>query len=292
MNTLDRYQRAFAARLFAEGSVEVADASRPGGAGASAAPCEARGAIDAGLPDIARLAATPGFAIYRNTVIKGCVDALEGNFPSVSRIVGREWMRAAATVHARADLPREPSLLHYGEGFPGFLASFPPAADMPYLAPVAALDRLWIEAHAAADAPALALDDLAALAHDAPGTSLRPHPAARWSWCANAPAWTIWSRNRFPPPATDAVADAVADDAPIDWRPEGALLTRPGAVVLQRPIDAAAVAFLDACAEGASLIDASLRALESDPGVDLPALLESLVDAGAFLRIDPARACG
>jgi hypothetical protein len=47
---------------------------------------------------IARLARQPGFAVYRNTVIKGCVDALQANYPAVARLVGAEWFRSAATL--------------------------------------------------------------------------------------------------------------------------------------------------------------------------------------------------
>ena len=36
---------------------------------------------------IATLTAQPGFAVYRNTVMKGCVDALRANFPTVERLV-------------------------------------------------------------------------------------------------------------------------------------------------------------------------------------------------------------
>lgn len=46
---------------------------------------------------IAQLARQPGFAVYRNTVMKACIDALQANFPSVARLVGEAWFRAAAT---------------------------------------------------------------------------------------------------------------------------------------------------------------------------------------------------
>jgi Putative DNA-binding domain len=36
-------------------------------------------------PELARLVAQPGFAVYRNTVLKGCIDALHANFPAVAR---------------------------------------------------------------------------------------------------------------------------------------------------------------------------------------------------------------
>ena len=61
----------------------------------------------------------------------------------MARLVGEEWFRAAAAVFVRGRLPRHPTLLHYGEGFADFLASFAPAAELPYLPGVARLDRFW-----------------------------------------------------------------------------------------------------------------------------------------------------
>ncbi len=146
---------------------------------------------------VAALASQPAFSVYRNTVMKGCVDALQANFPCVMRLVGEEWFRAAARVHAAKSLPAEPSLLRYGAGFPAFLASFEPAAELPYLAGVAQLDLLWTESHAAADAPALEIAAFAGLDPDRLSEAvLNPHPAARWAWFADAPIYTIWRRNR------------------------------------------------------------------------------------------------
>ncbi len=106
-------------------------------------------------PEIARLAAQPAFAVYRNTVMKGCIDALQANYPSIARLVGEEWFRAAAALYARSNLPRHPTLADYGADFVGFLAAFAPAADLPYLPGVARLDRFWTEAHTAHDEPPL-----------------------------------------------------------------------------------------------------------------------------------------
>ncbi|MEW6690119.1 MAG: DNA-binding domain-containing protein, partial [Pseudomonadota bacterium] len=61
-----------------------------------------------------QLGAQPGFAVYRNTVMKGCIDALQANYPAVERLVGEEWFRAAAAVYARAEPPAHASLLDYG----------------------------------------------------------------------------------------------------------------------------------------------------------------------------------
>jgi len=68
-------------------------------------------------PEMAALAAQPAFAVYRNTVMKGCIDALQANYPAVTRLVGEEWLRAAAAIHVREALPADPTLLRYGTDF-------------------------------------------------------------------------------------------------------------------------------------------------------------------------------
>jgi hypothetical protein len=212
--------------------------------------------------------APPAFAVYRNTVMKGCIDALQANYPAVARLVGDEWFRAAAAVYARAHPPRVPMLLEYGRDFDAFLAAFEPAAELRYLPAVARLDRLWTEAHAAADELALEAGALAGLEPERlAALRLRPHAAARWAW-HELPAYTIWSRNR---------AEG-ADTADFDWQGEGALIVRPGDAVQWRPLDAAGCAFLDACARGESLEHAAAAAASGD----IATLLASLLHAGAF----------
>lgn len=144
------------------------------------------------------LPAPPAFAVYRNTVMKGCIDALRANYPTVVRLVGDEWFRAAGLRFVRAHPPRAPMLFEYGEDFPAFLESFAPASELPYLPAVAKLDRFWTECHLAPD----------------------ESPPVRFAWF-EVPAYTIWSRTR----AGDA------DLGDLEWRAEGALLTRPHDVV-------------------------------------------------------------
>ena len=112
------------------------------------------------------LLAQPGFAVYRNTVAKGCIDALQANYPAVHALVGTDWLRAAAHAFVHQHPPTDGCLMDYGAGFADFLEGFGPAANLPYLAAVARLDRCWTESHLAADAPALQADlgaDLPAL---------------------------------------------------------------------------------------------------------------------------------
>jgi len=223
--------------------------------------------------EVAALATQPAFAVYRNTVVKGCIDALQDNYPVVARLVGEEWFRAAAAIYVRDALPSDPVLLNYGAPFAEFLARFPPAAGLPYLPGCARLDRLWTEAHVAADEAAVDPVILARLTPSALGESvLRPHAAARWAWFEEAPVYTIWSRNR---------AERVPD-ADIDWKPEGALLVRPRDTVRWLALDAAGCAFLNACAAGRTLAEAAQAALEAQEGADLSQVLAVLLGAGTF----------
>ena len=66
---------------------------------------------------VAALARQPGFAVYRNTVLKGCIDALQANYPAVARLVGEEWFRAAAAIYARANLPAQADAAPLRRGF-------------------------------------------------------------------------------------------------------------------------------------------------------------------------------
>jgi hypothetical protein len=229
-------------------------------------------------PEIARLVAQPAFAVYRNTVMKGCIDALQANYPSVARLVGEEWFRAAAAIFVRAHLPAHPTLAVYGEGFADFLAGFEPAAELPYLPGVARLDRFWTEAHTAPDEVPIEAAAVARLGPEALArTVLRPHASARWSWFDAQPIATLWRRNRYPDQS---------DQAEIDWHAEGGLVVRPAAAVENVALDAAGCAFLDACASGGTLADAAAAALAEDAAADLARLMARLLEAGAFGRMD------
>lgn len=232
---------------------------------------------DTASPALATLLAQPAFAVYRNTVMKGCIDALQANYPTINRLVGEEWLRAAATVYARDALPGKPMLLHYGADFADFLTRFEPAAELPYLPGVARLDRFWTEAHVATTEDTLIPAALTQLAtQNFFRARLRPHAATRWSWFADAPIYTIWSHNR----SDDVI------DGEIEWRAEGALLTRPQDSVRWRALDRAGCAFLDTCAARGTVADAAQAALEAQADADLGQLMAKLLEAGAFSKLD------
>lgn len=258
MSTLASFQDAFAQALLAPPGTPVPDAVRA-------------------------LAAQPGFAVYRNTVIKGLIDALQANYPAVTRLTGEAWFRAAAAVYVRATPPDDPVLMRYGASFPAFLAAFEPAREMTYLPGVAKLDRLWCEAHIARDEPTLAPAALAALTpQQLAVTVLYPHAAARWAWFDDAPVYSIWSRNRI------ALAHEGESWEPA-WHAEGALLTRGAGAVQWCALDAAAYAFIEACARGGTLAQAAAAALAVQRDADFQLLTATLLRAGVFARISATR---
>ena len=228
-------------------------------------------------PATSGYAAQPGFAIYRNGLRQACIEAIEANHPAVLALVGREWLRAAAAVFIEQTLPGDVALIHYGAGFADFLRDFAPARELPWLAPVAALDRAWLETFCAGDTPCADATTLAALAPAAWRTLvLRPHAAARWLRCADHPAASLWRINRDLDPMP---AEGLAGLA---WHGEALLLTRPGASVQSRPIDPRICRLLDDCAAGLTIATALERLLADAPDLDAARCFADLLDAGAF----------
>lgn len=273
VHTLAQFQDDFVQALYGAGTVSTPLATL------SSHFVETPQAMDA-ASSMAKLSAQPGFSVYRNTVIKGCVDALQANYPTVAQLVGAAWFRSAASVYVRETPPTRVSMLEYGADFAVFLARFAPARELPYLSDVARLDRLWTEAHVAADQPPITPDALARLCADQlGGVVLRPHPAARWTWFAAHPAYTIWRANR----------EQQALDDELAWVAEGALLTRPQAGVIWQAATQGSCAFLDACAAGLPLVQAAQCALEAQPSQDVAQLLADLISAGALSADAPVQ---
>ena len=121
---------------------------------------------------------TKRFDVYRNNIVVGLKDALAAGFPAVQALVGAEFFEAMAAVFVRAHPPQKPMMPLYGAEFAHFIAAFPPAARLPYLADVARLEYALREAYHAGDAPAL---DPAALADPLALTrAVQLAPPVRW----------------------------------------------------------------------------------------------------------------
>ena len=216
---------------------------------------------------------TGRLAVYRNTVAKGCADALAAQFPSVARIVGEAWMRQAAVRFAADQPPSVPSLADYGEGFPDWLAGFAPAAGLPYLSALAQIDWARRNALFAPDHPALGPADFARFApDDYARICAQLHPSAQLLWFGDGTP-SLWAALQ---------GDRAPDAAELPRDPQGLLLVRPNLRVAHRILDRDACAFLRACQQGLSLGEAGEAALGAQPGLPLADRFAELIAAGAF----------
>jgi hypothetical protein len=251
MSELGRFQDAFVAAL----------------AERSATP------IAAWLPDQADEPA--GLSVYRNTIAKGCVDALAANFPTVASLVGDDWFGAAAALFARDNPPASAALLAYGEAFPDWLAAFPPAAELPYLPAVAWMDWRWTAALFAPETAPLGAEAFALPPEALAAARPRLHPSLSFAWFDQGlPA--LWLAARRPDPG----------EMELQPDPQGVLIVRPHEVVTARLLERAGVAFLAAARDRASLGEAIAAAAEADPAADLASLFAALIADGVFVGLD------
>jgi hypothetical protein len=222
----------------------------------------------------------PALAVHQNTIVKGLIDALAASFPTIEELVGREWLAACASEYLRAHPPRSAVLALYGREFPSFLADFAPAKQLPYLAEVARIDRLWTESQFASDAEALAADPLAHLDPASLfGQRIALHPATRFGWFRSS-AVTIWLYHR---------TAARHGELEIDGRAEAIVLTRPDGRVEYFALDKAGFTFLEQVRGGATLGTAATAALEIDRATDLAAHLARFLAAGVFAQVSGDR---
>lgn len=223
-----------------------------------------------GAPDAAR------FAVYRNNVFTGLIDALRTSFPCVQKLVGDDFFIAMARAFVVHHPPASPVLLHYGAAFAAFIESFGPAAGLPYLPDVARLERAATEAYHAPEATSLDAAALAAITPgQAPALRLRLHPSLRLL-ASRFPVVTIWQMN----------AEG-GEPAPLDFGTgEQALVLRADAEVEIRRVAGSSLEFIRALDEGHVLAEATGRALAIDTGFDLAENLLALVQAGAVIAIE------
>ncbi|NWD68143.1 putative DNA-binding domain-containing protein [Pseudomonas gingeri] len=100
------------------------------------------------------------FAVYRNNVQSSLINALADSYPVVMALVGEAFFRSMAGLYVQHFPPVSPILNDYGQDLGSFIQGFAPAASVPYLADVARLERLRINAYHAADATPLSPEQI------------------------------------------------------------------------------------------------------------------------------------
>jgi hypothetical protein len=130
--------------------------------------------------------------IYRNTFFANATRALRLTYPAIQKLVGVDFFEGAAAAFIAEHPPRSACFDDYGDAFAAFLAGFPPAASLAYLADVARLEWAVSRALHAADVEPLDLARLSALSPDEQErVSFVPHPAVSLLSLAT-PADVIW----------------------------------------------------------------------------------------------------
>jgi hypothetical protein len=235
--------------------------------------------LDASLPTPAGLCAWNGsdpgqrFAVYRNNVVHSLVAVLGDTFPVVRQWVGEDFFGAMARRFVVKHPPASPLMHRYGEGFPGWIAGFEPAAALPCLPDLARLEWARLSAFHAADAQAIDAQTLSE-ALQAPErlaiSSLRLHPSLAVVQSAH-PVVSLWRAHQQDDVARDEQLGRLSLDTG-----ESALVLRVDdeALVLELP---AADALLAAALAGGQALGA---AQASHPQADLAGLLSTLLRHG------------
>ncbi|WAC73500.1 DNA-binding domain-containing protein [Roseateles sp. SL47] len=213
-------------------------------------------------------------AVYRNNVMASLINGLAETFPVVQALVGEAFFRTLAARFVRAAPPRSPVLCEYGAGFADFVASFEPAASVPYLRDVARLEWLRVRAYHAADASPVArsvFQNAAALGDALNGVTVRLHPSVH-GFEAPWAAVSIWAAHQG-----SGMLEQVAVELP-----EYALVLRAPLEVLVLPTSEATVRFVQALQAMEPLGAAAAAAQAHDPDFALSAVLAQLLAWGAI----------
>jgi len=215
------------------------------------------------------------FAIYRNNVVFGLIEALGARFPVCRRLLGEECFDAVAGLFARREPPRAAVLHEYGEGFAEFLETFPPFAEYDYLGDMARFEAALGRAYYAVDATPLAPAALASLEPAAlAGATLALHPSLQII-SSRRPVLSIWRAHQ---------GDGEPEIATLE-RGEDALILRPDLDVEAHLLPASGHVFLRALLEERTIGESIAQALEGDAAFDLAAMLSLLFSSRAIISI-------
>ncbi|MBL0121451.1 MAG: putative DNA-binding domain-containing protein [Betaproteobacteria bacterium] len=227
-----------------------------------------------------KLSAARRMEVYRHNVLSNLRGALKDIFPVVNRIVGDAFFLHAADQFIRVTPSHSGDLNQFGREWPSFLANYPHATELPYLADVAKLEWAWHECFHAADAAPMDLGRLASVAPDAHGLLVfHLHPAVRLLVSAY-PVLRIWQVNQ----------PDFAGDMQIDWAQGGdALMVRRdsgvggGLEVVIQSLAAGEYRFMCELHARRTLERAAAAALETDSEFDLQAFLLECAQRGVIV---------
>jgi hypothetical protein len=214
--------------------------------------------------------------IHRRHYETSLVNALLQKFPATAWLVGTPLLSAAASQFVRVHPPANPCIAEYGEGFSGFLATMPGAANLPYIRSFAELELHLGQIAVATDEPAVKLADLTSFDIDQlPDLTLRLQSGLRYLMAD----WPVDELMKLF--LSDAAPDSLAlsgEDLRLELR--GAR----GAFGFSR-LSTADFAFRNAIADGAAVGLAAQAALLVNAAFDLAAAFSGLFSGGLVTAV-------
>jgi hypothetical protein len=145
------------------------------------------------------------FGVYRNAYGSRLVEAMRNDHDLLHSYLGDEMFDAMGHAYVAARPSQHPNIRRFSQALPDFLKSTGPYSDYPVLSDLAALEKAFNDAFDAADAPVIALVDMAGFAPEA-WAELRfePHPSVfRLDVATNASAiWLALKNDETPPDET------------------------------------------------------------------------------------------
>lgn len=218
------------------------------------------------------------FAIYRNNVTISLIDALADTFPVTQELVGKEFFRAMAKIFASTTPPRSRILAFYGEKFPQFIETFPPANEVPYLADIARLEMARVRAYHAHDGVELAVETIAKWLTNAdllPTLSTTFHPSVTLLKSPYA-IGALWAAHQ-----------GVMDIADVDpYVPDSVLVMRHQLDVCVIRLNDGVDVFIEHLWQGETILTAADHALQFNPHFDLVQALSMLISQQAISSIN------
>jgi hypothetical protein len=223
--------------------------------------------------------------IYRNGSRGTLVNALRLAFPAVQRVVGEQFFEAAAQEFIGGHPPTSAYLNEYGAEFGEFLGTFAPAAVVPYLADLCALEWAVNRALHAEDIPAMGAARWAELQ-----LAAQAHTAAQLQWVIHPSLSAL--RLRYP---ADSILRAVLEQdepamAAIDLTsgPVHLLIERDAQQLVQvSRIDAVSWRLTERLCAGVCL-DAALQAALQEAGSEQVSAVQEGSAAGLVVCYDGA----
>lgn len=210
------------------------------------------------------------FAIYRNNVAVGLIEALAARFPVTQQIVGEAFFKNMARLFITAHPPLSPLMMFYGDDFPDFIASFEAVRDIAYLSDMARLEAARTRAYHAEDAVPLDSSVLQSIAANELGDlRFSLHPSIEIV-SSPYPIVTIFAMHMGEVPLAEIT----------DWQGEDGLVSRPSLDVDISSLPPGGGAFLRTLGDGCSLAEAVETAVAAHPYFDLAVNLAGLFSAG------------